>query len=126
MEGSTIRQSFCSALQAEVAEFYRLMAVLQEQSMREPPKPSNLSTGRHRLVSVSVQFLDPSSHSYWHCAGYTLSHSQITMFCAAHVWEETALQTWHCVCVYSVSDATLSVVFFASQSKIEHLCCSFH
>ncbi|KAL3160087.1 hypothetical protein ABBQ32_010867 [Trebouxia sp. C0010 RCD-2024] len=46
MAGSTIRQSFCSALQAEVAEFYRLMAVLQEQSMREAPKPGSLSSGQ--------------------------------------------------------------------------------
>ena len=43
--GGTIRQAFCSALQAELAEFYRLMAVLQEQSLREPPKPDNLLSG---------------------------------------------------------------------------------
>ena len=49
MAGSTIRQSFCSALQAEVAEFSRLIAVLQEQSMREAPKPSSLSSGENWL-----------------------------------------------------------------------------
>lgn len=53
MAGSTIRQSFCSALQAEVAEFYRLMAVLQEQSMREAPKPGSLSSGKALLTCLS-------------------------------------------------------------------------
>lgn len=129
MAGSTIRQSFCSALQAEVAEFYRLMAVLQEQSMREAPKPSNLSTGRSRSVSVSVQFLDPSSHTNGivqvHFRIYVISYPN-RYICTALVCGETALQTWHCMCVYSVSYATLSVVFFASQSKVDHLSCTFH
>lgn len=44
--GGTIRQSFCSALQAELAEFYHLMAVLQEQSLREAPKPDNIASGQ--------------------------------------------------------------------------------
>lgn len=43
--GGTIRQSFCSALQAELAEFYHLMAVLQEQSLREAPKPDTVASG---------------------------------------------------------------------------------
>ena len=47
--GGTIRQSFCSALQAELAEFYHLMAVLQEQSLREAPKPDNIASGDSRL-----------------------------------------------------------------------------
>ena len=58
MAGSAIRQSFCSALQAEIAEFYRLMAVLQEQSMREAPKSGNLSAGRSDSAFYnSVQIL---------------------------------------------------------------------
>ena len=56
--GGTIRQSFCSALQAELAEFYHLMAVLQEQSLREAPKPDNLSTGMHQGRSGGIRFLD--------------------------------------------------------------------
>ena len=50
--GGTIRQSFCSALQAELAEFYHLMAVLQEQSLREAPKPDNLASGDSTLGSL--------------------------------------------------------------------------
>ena len=43
--GGSIRQSFCAALQAELAEFYHLMAVLQEQSLKEGPKADTIMAG---------------------------------------------------------------------------------
>ena len=61
--GGTIRQSFCSALQAELAEFYHLMAVLQEQSLREAPKPDNVATGDSRLHRHTTAVLLPSTVS---------------------------------------------------------------
>ena len=43
--GGSIRQSFCAALQAELAQFHHLMAVLQEQSLREGPKADTIMAG---------------------------------------------------------------------------------
>ena len=88
MAGSTIRQSFCSALQAEVAEFYRLMAVLQEQSMREAPKPGNLSAGRNYLASyISVQML---LGSILPCVPSALVPRRLACLIRA-------LQSWYCI-----------------------------
>ena len=87
MAGSTIRQSFCSALQAEVAEFYRLMAVLQEQSMREAPKPSNLSAGASYSPSyIPVQML----------LGQSKYNGQSAMLFRRLLWSESALPSWFC------------------------------
>ena len=52
--GGSIRQSFCAALQSELAEFYHLMAVLQEQSLREGPKADALVAGMLSIVIVMM------------------------------------------------------------------------
>ena len=62
--GGTIRQSFCSALQSELAEFYHLMAVLQEQSLREAPRPDNLSSGFLLAPAQSAAWFNTATTVY--------------------------------------------------------------
>lgn len=135
MAGSTIRQSFCSALQAEVAEFYRLMAVLQEQSMREAPKPSSLSSGT-QLLSFPYPCWDVTRHSHrravrptcpalpW-CPGAYLLHNSI-----AKVGDGNLTEVRHELATLAAKCCQLFCLPVTSDSSIllHHLqtCCFVH
>ena len=73
MEGQgVVRQAMCAALQGELKDFYRLMAVLESQSLNPTPLP-----GRHRPPSTR-----PAS-ARWKRAVY---HARGLCVCTACLW----------------------------------------
>ena len=51
--GGAVRQAFCAALQAELADFYRLVAVLEVQANQPLPKPgAPIPAGIVRLAHI--------------------------------------------------------------------------